>query len=370
MMKNLHRHRIIVLLCLLLASLVLQGQTTPGTKYYFPLIFKNGPAPLYATSYYIQNPNPPLIWDLGCQLGRRDEATPGAQDSLVILDFGKMWIFNSTYGVRTFSDPSNSYQRYNLNFAEVEDRAKQFATGYWACSASDRSSQLTLGIGTNNYDAFNSSNLSQENLRGIATDFGRKWAAMINGLNIWGMQTGYSAQVLFTGAIDIEWGQDSDGVYRWNTPYVTRGWVDAFALNDQNQSIFFNYGACVGCPTSPNPDWQYHPALPWTQADIWFVSWGSKPAFSVPEIYRNDGYLARQWAAVSKYGSLHKGSRIVFSGVMTQMQACQQRGGSECDTLDNTPAEGWGQLVDAINADPLTVSPLPVWSTDIKWQIK
>jgi hypothetical protein len=73
---------------------------------------------------------------------------------------------------------------------------------------------------------------------------------------------------------------------------------------------------------------------------------------------------------VSKYGSLYDISRIVFSGVMTQMQACQQRGGEECKTLDNTPVEGWGQLVDAVNADPLTVSPLPVWSTDIKWQFK
>lgn len=357
----------------ILASLLLQGQSiTSGTTIYFPLVFKNAPNASYATSYYIQNADPAFLYQFGCELGMRDASIPGQQDSLVILDFGKMWIFDeggqSIYGVRLFTDDKGV--RRNISFEAVKNAAKGFATGYWQCSGSDRTSQLTLGIGTNNYDHFNSTHLTQDNLRGLAMDFGRNWAKMINDLDAWGMNQGYTSQILFTGAIDIEWGLDNDNVYRWNTPFVTRGWVDAFDTNDLNKSIFFNYGACVGCPTVPNLSWKYSTAMPWTQADVWYVSWGSKPAFAVPEIYRNDGTLARQWAAVSKYGALYQASRIVFSGVMTQMQACQQpshRDGS-CDTLDNTPAEGWSQLVDAINMDAYTVSPNPRWSTDIKWQ--
>ncbi len=354
------------LVLVVLAALLLQGQT-----YYFPMIFKSGPAPLYSTSYYIQNGDPAKMYDLGCQLGTRDASTPGTQDSLVILDFGKMWIADNVYGVKTFSDPTNGYKRYFLSFVALEDFAKQYAQGYWNCSGNDRASYLTLGIGTNNYDAFDQTNTTQDNLRGVAIDFGRNWAGMINRLNAWGVATGYSGQILFTGAIDIEWGQDSDGVFRWNTPYVTRGWTDAFDENDNNGSaIYFNYGACVGCPTGPTLSWQYNSALPWTQADVWWVSWGVQPALAIPEIYSNNGVLARQWAAVSKYGSLYLGSRIVFTGAMTQMQACQQRGGTECNTLDNTPAEGWGQLFDAVNAETFTAQPFLQYSTDIKWQFK
>ncbi|MFA5835320.1 MAG: hypothetical protein WC837_00050 [Bellilinea sp.] len=366
-MKTLNpRIRSAPLVLVVIAALLLQGQT-----YYFPLIFKNGPAPLYSTSYYIQNGDPAKMYDLGCQLGTRDAATPGAQDSLVILDFGKMWVLNGVYGVRTFSDPTNGYARQFLSLADLENRAQWYAQGYWNCSGNDKASHVTIGLGTNNYDSFNQTNITQDNLRGVAIDFGRNWAGMINRLHAWGVPTGYNSQILFTGAIDIEWGQDSDGVFRWNTPYVTRGWTDAFDGNDDNgSSIYFNYGACVGCPTGPTLSWTYNTALPWTQADVWYVSWGAEPALAVPEIYSNNGVLARQWAAVSKYGSLYLGSRIIFTGTMTQMQACQQRGGTECNTLDNTPAEGWGQLFDAVNVETFTAQPFLQYSTDIRWQFK
>jgi len=378
MMTRSHKYRIPLLVLLIIISLLLQGQSgTPGNTIYLPIIQKTTP-PLFATSYYIQNTDPSLMYSLGCDLGARDRELPGKQDSLVILDFGKMWIFKEgekkEYGVRLFSD---GYSRYNITFAELKEAAKQFATGYWSCTKEfDTESQLTLAIGTNNYDSFNTTYTTQDNLRGLAKDFGRNWAYMINDLNETKMSEVYGGQVTFAGAIDIEWGQDSDGVYRWNTPYVTRGWVDEFNAYNNDTSVYFNYGACIGCPIEVSPSWKYNSVMPWTQEDVWYVSWGAQPAYTVPEIYRNDGYLALQWAAISKYGiTKYKVSRIVFSGVMTQMQACEQRidktdPEDECWTLDNTPEEGWYQLVYALNADPDTVSPYPRWSTDIKWQFK
>ncbi len=355
----------------MLASLLSMGQSS-GYNLYFPLIMKTTP-PLAATSYYIQDGDPAKLYDLGCALGDRDRITPGPQDNLVILDFGKMWTYQENgspvYGVRLFS---NNGTRQNVSLIQMREIAKQFAYGYWYCTKEDLSSHLTLGVGTNNYDHFNTTNLDPDNLRILAGDFGRNWAAIINDLNGWAVDVGYSPQVTFAGAIDIEWaGPESDGIYYWNTPDVTRGWVNEFNNKAVDSSIYFNYGACVGCPTSVDLSWYYTAQMPWTQDHVWYVSWGAPPAYAVPEIYRNDGYLARQWAAVSQYGSLYQTSRIVFSGVMTQWGACQQRAGSDptCETLDNTPEEGWYQMVGALQTinDP---TPYPRWSTDIRWQIK
>jgi len=47
-----------------IASLLLQAPT-----YYFPLVFKNGPPPLYSTSYYIQNGDPNQTYKLGLPVG-------------------------------------------------------------------------------------------------------------------------------------------------------------------------------------------------------------------------------------------------------------------------------------------------------------
>ncbi len=356
------------LVLVVIAALLLQGQTI-----YFPMIFNNYP-PLYSTSYYIQNADPAYLEGLGCNLGLRDASTPGRQDSIAILDFGKMWVFDSsTYGIRTFGNPNNGWTRQNLSFNQLKDRAKSYAQGYWNCSGGDNTSHITVGVGTNTFDFFNQTFRDQDNLRIIAADFGRNWAKMIEELNQWGAQTGYASQITFVGAIDIEWaGADpEDGQFYWQTPHVVEGWVDAFdEYDNKGNAVYFNYGACVGCPIVPDPNWVYATSLPWKQENIWKVSWGAQPAFSIPEIYRNDGYLAKQWAAVSKFGALYRGSRIIFSGAMTQMVACQQRGGTECNTLDNTPAEGWLQLVTAINAETFTAQPFLQYSTDIKWQFK
>lgn len=370
--KQSNKFKKLFLVISLMSCLLFQGQTVAnGTTIYLPLVFKNSPPPLYATSYYIQNADPALMFDLGCDLGTRDAELPGKQDSLVILDFAQMWIENDEYGALGFRGPSNNYDWPFFNLNEIKLASKNFANGYWVCSENDTVSQLTLGIGTNSVGSFNQTDKSQENRQNVASEFGTKWAILVKELNNCGANEFYCSQVLFTGAIDIEWSLVKiNNLYLWNTPFVVQGWVKAFDANDSGSSIYFNYGACVGCPTAPDPSWFYHNDLPWTQDDVWYMSWGAQPAYTLPEIYDNDGYLARQWAAVSKYGALYRASRIVFSGVMTQMQACQQPNYSEpsCDTLDNNPAEGWGQLVDAISKDAYTVSPYPRWSTDIKWQ--
>lgn len=348
-----------------------------STILFLPLIsiWQPPPAPPYATSIYIQDASNYALFNLGCSQGNRDKTLPGRQDNLIVLAFGKLWLVNGEYTVRTFTNPSTGL-RTNLNFTQLENLAKNYILGYLTCS--DGESLLTLAIGVNNYDDMNVDNdagrfsSNQGLLRSTAYAFGQRFADLAQRLNTWLAQNGYIGRVWTMGAMDIEWAnRDRDGYYWWNTPYVTRGWVDGFNANSGSVQTFLNFGACVGCPITPNPNWLFHTSMPWNQAEVYYVSWGAPPALALPEIYRNDGYLARQWQAVSLYGYLYLGGAISFSGVMTQYQACQQRSSDPtCETLDNTPEEGWTQLMTELNRNPNTVQSVLRWVTDIRWQIR
>jgi hypothetical protein len=68
---------------------------------------------------------------------------------------------------------------------------------------------------------------------------------------------------------------------------------------------------------------------------------------------------------MSLYAYTNHGYRMNFLGSMTQYRACLQR--SCDDSLKNSPADGYSQLYDALNADSRTAQSLN-WSTDINWQ--
>jgi len=330
---------------------------------WLPIIQK---PPYIVTSYYIQDESGAALYTLGCELGSHVRYTKGVQDSLVILNFGQMWIENGVFGTGSFTP----YWHF-IPLWKVEEAIRQYARGYYNCSATDRESFVFIGVGTNNFGGMMMDNPDQEVRKSRYYTGGQFWGEMVTRLNQWAVTNGYAYQVAIGGAMDIEWAANSG----WNTPTVTRSWVDGFELRDNGQNIYFNFGACVGCPIVPSPSWVYSSAMPWTQAHIYYVSYEAPPAFPVPEIYRNDGYLARQWQAVSKYGVIYKNGKMIFPGLMTQWQACQQRDGNECTRtdgtgLDNTPEEGWQQLYTALNSDPDTVQEVLRWTTDIRWQIK
>lgn len=360
---------------------------TPQSILFLPLIARYDlpPAPPYATSLYIQNPTATELYNLGCAQGLRDRNLPGQQDNLVVLAFGKMWKTGNEYYLRTYTNP-NTNTRTNLTFAQVENLARQYLLGYLSCS--DGESLLALGIGSNNYDDMNIDNdiwkfsPDQPLLRQTAYAFGQRFADTVHNLNNWIIAGGYASRLWALGALDIEWaGRESDGRYWWNTPYVTGGWVEGFNANSRGRELYLNYGACVGCPITPSLTWVFstvrdanNVAMDWSQGDVYYVSWGAPPALPLPEIYRKDGYLARQWQAVSLYGALYKGGKMTFAGAMTQYQSCQQRSGciftNPAYNLNNTPEEGWAQLYDYLNRDPRTAQPVLRWVTDIRWQIR
>ena len=58
-------------------------------------------APAATSSYYVRATDPAsdAVWfDYGCAQGRADEQRPGAQNRIVILDFGAPMLVNGVYG--------------------------------------------------------------------------------------------------------------------------------------------------------------------------------------------------------------------------------------------------------------------------------
>ncbi len=335
----------------------------PGLPTVTPTVNLNAPAPLSATSYYIQTDEAARMYQMGCNKGTLDKDTPGKQDSLLVLVFGQGWIENGVNGSLTVAT------HVFLSMSQIEAATKNYMQGYWDCSATDNESTIFVAVGTNNFGNMNSGYSDDANLKNVYTNQGRLWAEMVGRIGTWLMDRGYASQIWVAGANDIEW---STGL-NWKSPTVTRGWVDGFDSADQGTYGYFNFGACVGCPITVSPSWVYgNTAQPWTQEHIWYVSWGVAPAWPLPEIYRKDGYLALQWRAISQYAKTYKGLRMDFAGPMTEYQACQQCGGctysNPAYNLDNTPTEGWTQLYQALAAWPDTAQPVLRWVTDIRYQ--
>jgi hypothetical protein len=292
-------------------------------------------APPYSTSFYMRTVNPQSLYKLGCEKGKVDLNLSGAQDSVVVLDFGQPTDDSSGYGANLFGlGPAVT--------SEIANAVEQYALGYLVCSGEDQSSHLTIGIGTSNYGSK------------VYYMHGKAWAKMVNDVNSWLIAQGFFNRVDAVGASDMELG--------WNSPTITRDWVDGY--DSSNKYALFNYGDAAGCPTRAFPNWTCSP--PWTQEDVWYVSFGVGPAYPLPLIYARDGGNAQQWALLSLYSYTHHGQRMDIKGAFTQWQACQQFPLGCGKGLDNTPEQGWQQLQTELNRDVRTRQGL-IWSTDIKW---
>ena len=312
--------------------------------YFLPLIAQgdNGAktSPGYTTSLYISTLDGATIYNYGCALGSRDQQTPGTQDSLVILDFGQPWEEDGTLGVWSFS-----WQFIDTN--RVYDLTKEYIRGYYNCTGSDNASRVDVAIGTSNYGSK------------VTSNHGKAWAGVVDRLYNWTISSGYSSQVTVSGAIDIE--------LSWNTPSISKAWVDGYDSADKGKYLRYNFGACEGCPTRLATG--LTPANGWKLSDIYYTAYGAAPVWPIPEIYATSGVNARQWAYLSYWSYYNKGTSIYYRGLMTQWQACQQYPG-KCEGTDNSPSEGWTQLFGEINYWSVTAQSTIPWLTDIKWEVK
>ncbi|CAN5552268.1 hypothetical protein BH20CHL6_BH20CHL6_07270 [soil metagenome] len=300
--------------------------------------------PGHTISYYMDTTNPTRLYELGCGLGEQLEHGAPPQDALVIMAFGQALKSGSEYGASAYGGSGGFGST-----REIAEAVQQYARGFYLCSGANYDSHVKVVVGTSTYGI-------GRNLGSLeAARHGAAWAGMVNSINAWLRDRGYRSQAGVVGGNDIE--------VSWSTPGMARAWVDGY---DAAASWpYYNFGDAAGCPTSGTTGSPRPCGGQWTQEDVWYVAYGVPSAYAVPEIYRNDGALARQWQQISLYGYLRTGWRVVYRGSLTQYGACQQR---SCDpSLDNTPRQGWMHLHEALAADPRTELIELRFASDIRW---
>ena len=137
---------------------------------------------------------------------------------------------------------------------------------------------------------------------------------------------------------------------------------------------FYNFGSCDSCPWFEHPDWIPN-EFGWSTEDIYYVS--SRQSISgttnlpFTQIYKTNSQHADQWYRVSLYGVNTHGLPLFFRGTLTQYYACRDTDMALCQSwsTNNTPEQGWRQLWQALNVNPLTAVGAPVVSSDIRWYV-
>ena len=331
-----------------------QAQDITGeNEYYFPY-FLNHSENFPSTSYYLPTADQSFLYNLGCEHGMRDNQADGIQDSVVVLDFSyPVCNANVGFGADLFEDGTvPDVNTDPVSTTAIGAGVKQFALGYYNCSAADTESNVVIGVGTNNkpYSC---------DTTGKAADHGKAWAEMVSDINLWAVQQGIFHQVQAYGASDIE--------LSWSSPTWSRAWVDGF--DQVGGNFMLHFGDAAGCPYDEYPHWSCGTkAYPeWTQEDVWYVSWGAPPSLPLPLIYLTSGVHAQQWASLSRYSVAQHGYRMDFTGVFTQWQYCQQFPlYKACQVGNNSPDQAYFQLSSELNKYPETAQRLR-WQADIRW---
>lgn len=355
-MRNIHITNLVLIFLLVIISLVLPELSTfgeiiqaqddeLGNRYYLP-IFQNNQEILTSTSYYLPTVDEDFLYELGCEHGLRDQIASGDQDSVVVLDFSyPICAADIGFGVALFEDDPYNHPTNPVPTQAVSSAVKSFAEGYYQCSGTDTTSNLVVGVGTNNKPT------SCDTLE-RAYGHGQNWGEMISCLNQWALAQRIVHQVQFYAASNIE--------VSWSKPDWARAWLDG--LEQQQDVLMLHFGDAAGCPYEEQPHWSCGPD--WSVEDVWYVSWGASSALPLPLIYLTDGVHAKQWAYLSRYSVENHGYRIDFTGVFTQWQYCQQF--SWCNGTDNSPEEAYQQMISELDKHPETSQSIK-WKTDIRW---
>jgi hypothetical protein len=288
-----------------------------------------GPPPT-VTSHYLKTSSRTTLHRLGCGEARSLRTHRNVPDALAVLVFGRPRHHRGRFGASLFGE------RF-ISTDGVERAGRAYARGYAACAGS-RTPRLEVALGTSNYGS------------AVGWPHGRAWARMVNRANDWLDGQGLHRFVRFAGGSDIELG--------WNGPAVSRRWVRGY--DSVARWRFYNFGDAAGCAPRGNCSGA------WTQEDVWFVSWGARSAWPLPQIYTPSGSMAQQWYRLSLYSSQRHGQRMTIVGALSQRQACRQSSDS-CWGINNSPRRAWRQLQRLLNGNPRTAQPL-AWLTDLRWQ--
>jgi hypothetical protein len=299
-------------------------------------------APKATVSRYVATVDPETLYNQGCAAAGTTANSKSARDSLVILDFGQPLAFSDgTYGALLTSDNSTE-----LTTDDVTRAVLVFGQGYTDCSVVASTTagwHLTVGIGTNNYGSF------------LSSEHGAAWTAAVNSANF--VFNLLHMNVAAVGASDIE--------LNYNTYANTQTWLNGFG---SSPNIVLDYGDAASCPaTTASLTGQC--ANGWTQDQVRQVSYGFSASWPLPEIYTTTSATVKQsdqWYQISKLSAQNYSSPLHFFGTMTQWAACQNHQPPCADSEKNFWDDGFTQLQDRIDSDPQTTWPLS-YMTDITW---
>lgn len=323
---------------------------------YIPLTEKPPTMPPISVSYYVGNMNPNEWFDLGCELGTKFRYLYQNRLIFTTLQFGKPSVNNEIYGAKIYDENLTFY-----SFNQIIDIIEIFSSGYEICVSPLSSAPfLVLGVGLNNLGEH------------VTEQHGLEWGNAIADVNqsLQSRLLGY--RTVIVGAGDIELG--------FNSAQNTLDWVNGF-LNNPLNNLYY-YGAIEGCtiePVSGTYDGdcstlsEYAPSggcncFEWRQSDVWSVIVNNGRVTVIPQIYNNNGDNADQWYHMALYGHrIGHVRRVLLLGAFTQYEACQQVDDEDCEYLDNTPREGWQQLLNAFAQDSRTAF-IPSTGSDIQWQ--
>lgn len=257
-------------------------------------------------------------------------------NSEVILDFGAQTFSGSTEGTLLPKGTS-----VFASYSQIQQYVEQFASGWWYGNPNS-TSILNLAVGTNNS-------------RSDRLDYGggRSWASLVSTIRSDIAANGWSSQINVEAANDLEPAFDG--------PTATRNWVDGY--NSINPAHLLNYGSADACPqysasnglcAVSHTDWGNPSDRDWNQSDVYYVSWGARAAYSLPEIYLQS--MANQWSMISLYGAQSGNSgAIYFDGPLDD---------NDLESYYNTSDQAWTQLWSAIN-NYLSTSMTPSFSAQI-----
>ncbi len=260
--------------------------------------------PHSAWSYYMLSTSTSEAYNLGCNQGTSD-SEHGYSGSEVFLDFG-----GQTDG-RTGALSINGTTVFSN--ATVESLSEEFADGYWVCTGSDTTSTLDLAIGTNN------------SYYGVDRPGGETWADDVEAVQNWVSDN--IGQVYVLGGDDIEPGYSTEGsAILWSEGYA-----------DVGGSLYLNYGSADNCPQSSYDNGAC--ANGWDQYDVWYVSYGSVPAVTAPQIYNSS--TASEWTMICLYGANYQSGPVYYQGPLDE---------NDLDSGTNTSTQAWDQLENDLNA--------------------
>jgi hypothetical protein len=285
--------------------------------------------PRAASSLYMTSVSSKGASRLGCTEAANLRGT-GADAALVVLDFGRPAKASWRLGVSLFGYGFRSV-------GQVRDAGVAYARSYAKCLGHHDGPKLFVALGTSNYGS------------GVRYAHGRAWALMVNAANDMVASSGIADRVEIAGADDIETG--------WGGPAPTRAWVRGY--DSVAQHAYYDYGDAGGCPPAGSCLGR------WTLEDLWYVSWGARAAWPLPEIYTPNGTQAQQWAQLSLYAARRHGSPMTIVGALSQQRACKQSS-DPCTGMNASPNRAWRILRSALGRNRRTRQELS-FSTDIRW---